>query len=123
MTRPPGALTFGTNSAIVARVLSVVPRASVAPESCRAIAVAATSTNDTARGVLGLTPAPVAAPPEPAPPDPAPPKPAPPHATPRTIPSATAMTRALLDAERQAIGEHLGKAARSDTTLRLIHSI
>src|SRR6266508_2760464 len=104
MTRSAGAVARATSRAIFAREASVVPMMSVGPESSCACDVDATSVNATARASgVGLT---------------APPLPArPPHDTSRTTASAA------LDAERQAIGEHLRKAARVDTSLCLIYSV
>ena len=104
MTRPADAVVPGTRRTIAARDASLVPTMTVGPESSCACAVVATSVNATEpeEGV-GLTPPPLPA--------------VPPHDASRTSASAA------LDAERQAIGEHLREAACVDPSLRLIHLI
>src|SRR5437870_13205723 len=105
MTRPAEVATPATRRTMAACDASLVPTMSVGPESSRACAVVATSVNATERDAGdGLT----AALPLPA---------GPPHDASRTSASVA------LDAEREAIGEHLREPACVDTSLRLSHLI
>ena len=89
---------------MIARDASLAPTTSVAPESWPACPVAPTWVKAIERVEgEGLTLPPL----------------------PTVLPQETSRTRAsaALDAERQALGEHLRKAARANTSLRFIDTV